>query len=99
MVRNISGLWVSRIIYVAARLGIADLLSNGARSSEELARITGTHAPSLYRVLRALVSVGVLAEDEDRSLRLTPVGALLQADSPGSLRAWALLVLGGTEGS
>jgi hypothetical protein len=94
MLGMISGFWVSRVIYVAAQLGIADLLSDGARTCDELANATGTHAPSLYRVLRALISVGVLAEDEEGRFVLTPVGITLQNESPGSLRAWALLVLG-----
>lgn len=94
MLRMISGFWISRIIYVAAKLGIADLLSNGARSCDELAQATGTHAPSLYRVLRALISVGVLAEDDAGLFMLTPVGATLQTDSSHSLRAWAVLALG-----
>ncbi len=94
MLAMISGLWVSRIIYVAANLGIPDLLRDGPKSAGELAEATGSNAASLYRVLRALVSVGILAEDDDRRFGLTAVGATLQAGNPGSLRAWALLVLG-----
>ena len=94
MLRMFSGFWVSRIIWIAAKLGIADLLKNEARSCEELAQATGTHAPSLYRVLRALVSVGVFAEDDQRRFTLTPLGVTLQTDAPGSLRAYAVLVLG-----
>ena len=66
MLDMIKGAWVSRALYVAAKLGIPDLLREGRKSSDDLARATGTHAPSLYRVLRALDSVGVFA---DRSLR------------------------------
>jgi O-methyltransferase domain/Dimerisation domain len=90
----ITGFRVSRAVYVAAKLGIADLLKNGPKSSEELARLTGTHPQSLYRVMRALASVGIFAEDEGGRFTLTPVGMTLQNDVPGSLRAWALLVLG-----
>ena len=50
----------SQAIHVAATLGIADLLEDGPRSAEDLAEATGTHAPTLYRILRALASVGVL---------------------------------------
>lgn len=50
----IQGFQVTQCIYVAAKLGIADLLKDGPRTSEELAQVTGTHAPSLYRVLRLL---------------------------------------------
>jgi hypothetical protein len=58
MLHLIMGFRVSRTIFVAAKLGLADLLQDGPRTSEQLARTTGTHAPSLYRVLRALVSIG-----------------------------------------
>lgn len=91
----IRGFWVSRALSVAAELGIADLLKDGPRSSEELASATEAHAPSLYRVLRALASFGVFAEDESGRFALTPLGATLQTDVPGSVRAWALLVLEG----
>jgi precorrin-6B methylase 2 len=93
MLRMISGLWVSRIIYVATKLRIPDLLGEAPRGLDELAYATGTHAPSLRRLLRALVAVGVLTQGRDDSFRLTPLGATLQAGSPGSLRAWTLLVL------
>jgi O-methyltransferase/methyltransferase family protein len=94
MLRMISGFRVSRAIYVAAKLGIADLLKDGPKTSEELAQLTSTHPPSLYRIMRALTSVGVFAEDEQARLTLTPMAATLQSEIPGSLRAWAILVLG-----
>ena len=94
MLRMILGFRVSRSIYVAAKLGIADLLKDGPKSSEELARLTSTHPASLYRVIRALASVGIFAEDEQGRFSLTPIATTLQSDVPGSLRAWAILVLG-----
>jgi hypothetical protein len=90
----ISGFRVARAIYIAAKLGLADLLKDGAKGSEELAFATGTHAPSLYRVMRALASVGIFAEDEQGRFTLTPIATTLQSDVPGSLRAWAILLLG-----
>src|SRR4051812_46230536 len=62
MVRMIHGFMISQAIYVAAKLGIADLLQDGPRSSEELARATSMHEPSLYRVLRTLSAIGVFKE-------------------------------------
>ena len=56
--------WTSRIVYVAAKLGLADHLSNGPKSADELAGETGTHAPSLYRVMRTLASLGILTEED-----------------------------------
>jgi O-methyltransferase domain/Dimerisation domain len=94
MLRMISGFRVSRAIYVAAKLGVADLLKGGPKSSEELAQLTGTHAPSLYRVMRALASAGLFGQDEQGRFTLTPVAETLRSDVPNSLRAWAILVLG-----
>jgi 2-polyprenyl-3-methyl-5-hydroxy-6-metoxy-1,4-benzoquinol methylase len=73
---------------------LPDLLKDGANTTEELATATGTHAPSLYRLLRALASIGVFAEDEARRFSLTPLGATLRADVPGSLRFIVIEELG-----
>jgi len=94
MLRMISGFRVSRAIYISAKLGIADLLKEGSKHTEELAEITGTHAPSLYRVMRALASVGIFSEDEQGRFALTPIADTLRSDVPGSLRALTILVLG-----
>lgn len=94
MLQMIQSFWVSRALHVAAELGLADLLKAGPRNSKELATATGTHAPSLYRVLRALGSVGVFAEDDEQRFTLTPLGTTLCRDAPGSLRHFALEVLG-----
>jgi len=94
MLGLITGFRVSRALYVAAKLGIADRLSNGRKSIDELARLTSVHAPSLFRVMRARASVGIFAEDEQGRYTLTPRAATLQSDVPGSLRAWAILALG-----
>ena len=65
MLQLISGFWISRCIYVAAKLGIADLLKDRAKSAEELASATGAHAASLFRVLRALAAVNILTQSND----------------------------------
>lgn len=94
MLQMIQGFWVSRAVYVAAKLGIPDLLKDGPKTSEELAQATGMHAPSLYRILRALDSVGVLTEHDPKRFALTPLGATLRTDVPGSLRFFAIEELG-----
>src|SRR5215472_1952392 len=81
----IQGFQMTQCIYVAAKLGIADRLQDGPRTSEELAQATGTHAPSLYRVLRLLAAVGLLNEGETHSFALTPLGAYLRTGVPGSM--------------
>ena len=92
-----AGHYLSRAIYVAAKLGIADLLANGPRDSADLAQATGMHAPSLLRLLRFLASFGVLAEPESGRFALTPVGEWLRSGIPGSRRAMALLFCGPME--
>jgi hypothetical protein len=93
MLQMIQGFWVSRAIYVAAELRIADVLEEGPQSAAQLAEATGTHAPSLYRVLRALASVGVFREDPEGRFSLTPVAGTLQSNKPGSLRELAIVEL------
>jgi ubiquinone/menaquinone biosynthesis C-methylase UbiE len=94
MLQMISGFWISRAIYIAAKLGIADHLCDGPKAVDTLAAATGTHAASLYRVLRALASVGVFSEGQKRRFALTPLAETLRTDAPGSLRAFATVELG-----
>ena len=90
--RMLSGYWISQSLYVAAKLGLADLVKSGPRSVDDLAKATGTHAPSLYRLLRALASVGVFAEEHDRRFVSTPLAECLRSDQPGSQRALAIMM-------
>jgi SAM-dependent methyltransferase len=85
------GSFVAAAIRAAAQLGIADLLQDGPRSCESLAKATGTHEPSLYRLLRALAGEGVFAEGPDRCFQLTPLGACLRTGVAGSVRQTAML--------
>src|SRR5215207_4826221 len=80
---------VSQAICVAATLGIADLLEDGPKSADELAKTTRTHAPSLYRLLRALASVGIFSETDGR-FGSTPLAEYLRTNAPKSLRAWVM---------
>lgn len=79
--------WTSQCLSVAARLGIADLLASGARNSDDLASATATDPDRLRRLLRALASLGVLAESADDHFALTELGEPMRADHPGSLRS------------
>ena len=72
------GFRVSQALYVAASLGLADLLADGPKSADALAATTGANADALYRVLRALASIGVFAETAERHFTLTPMARLLQ---------------------
>lgn len=87
----LGGYWISQAIYVAAELGLADELAEGPRSVEQLADRTGSNSGALYRVLRALASVGIFDENGDRSFSLTPLGGRLRSDAPGSQRSFAIM--------
>ncbi|MGH2398048.1 MAG: methyltransferase [bacterium] len=91
LMEMLRGYQVSQAIYVAAKLGIADLVKDGPKRSAELAEATGTDARSLYRFLRALASRGVFAEDAAGRFGLTPLAELLQTDVPGSMRPVAIM--------
>lgn len=85
-----TGYQVSACIYTAAHLGIADLLASGRRSVESLAAETQTLPDRLYRVLRALVCVGIFAEPQPRTFALNASAELLRSDVPGSARGFVL---------
>jgi hypothetical protein len=85
----ITGFMVSRLVYLAAELGIADLIAAGAVTAEALAERTGTHAPALRRVLRALCAHGVFSEPVSGQFGLGPLGPQLQSNIPGSVRNFA----------
>jgi SAM-dependent methyltransferase len=85
------GIHISRAVYTAAALGIADLLAGGPMTAAQLAQATQAHEPSLYRILRLLASLGVLTEHDHRSFSLTILGERLQADVPASMRSFAIM--------
>jgi O-methyltransferase domain/Dimerisation domain len=80
------GFIVSQAISVAGKLRIADHLKDGAKNADELAALTETHPASLYRLMRALASVGVFGRTEEEKFSNTPLGELLRSDHPESLR-------------
>jgi hypothetical protein len=91
LLHMLTGYWISQAVYVAAKLGIADLLTAGPHSADDLAKRTQAHAPSLYRLLRALASVGLFREDGQGRFSLTPLAECLRSDLPGSQRAFAIM--------
>ncbi|MBD2093565.1 methyltransferase [Trichocoleus sp. FACHB-591] len=94
MLSLIGGFWVARSIYLAAQLGVADLFDDQPKTIAQLAAETNTDPRSLYRLLRALGSVGIFTEVLDEAFALTPLGATLKSDSPGSMRYAALAQMG-----
>jgi O-methyltransferase/methyltransferase family protein len=81
--------WVSQAISVAAELRIADLLKDGARTAADIARTANASEDGVYRLLRALASVGLFAETGKRKFRLTALGRLLRSDSSQALGGYA----------
>jgi hypothetical protein len=88
MMQFILGKWISKPIHVVAKLGIADMVADGPKSIDELAYMSKTHAPSLYRVMRALASVGIFSERGERCFELTPMAECLKR---GAMRSIALM--------
>ncbi|HZI93877.1 MAG TPA: methyltransferase [Patescibacteria group bacterium] len=93
MLDLIIGYWVSQLVHVAAKLQLADLLKDGPKSCAELAARTGTEPHRLYRLLRALASVGVFAERKAGRFALTPLATTLRSDRPDSMRDFALMMV------
>jgi hypothetical protein len=91
LMQMIAGFWVSSAIYVAAKLGFADHMGDNSINADELALRVGAHPGALYRLLRALSSVGVFTEVEPRCFALTPIGNCLKSGIPGSLRAFSIV--------
>jgi hypothetical protein len=92
MMQWITSKWINKPIYVISELGIADLLYDGPLSVDTLAIKTDTHAPTLYRLLRALASVGIFAETESRVFGLTPLARCLLS---GAMRPMVRMFLSG----
>jgi len=92
LTQMITSYWVSRAIYIAAKLRIADHLKDGPRTAEELATVAGVAPRPLYRVLRALAGQGVFAHEADGRFRLNPLAEPLREGGPDSLRAFAVML-------
>lgn len=91
ILQMVTGKWHAQALYVAAELGIADLLARQERTADELAAATHTHPEALYRVLRALGSLGVFVESDGRRFRNSPLGDTLRCDATGSMRGFVRL--------
>lgn len=86
------GYMVSQAITVAAKFKLADHLNDGAKTAEQLAELADCHAPSVYRLMRALVSTGVFQQDSENRFSNNPNSDILRSDHPTSLRSMAEMV-------
>jgi hypothetical protein len=82
--------WTTQAIGAAVSLGLVDELARQAGATSALAQRTGCDPGSVLRLLRALAGIDIVERHPDGSWALTPMGELLQADVPGSVRDWAL---------
>ena len=94
LIQMASAHWVSRHLYVAAQMNLADILAEGPRTAMELARSTSTDASSLYRFMRTLAGLGLDTEDHEHRFSLTAMGEALRTDMPGSVRASVIVLAG-----
>lgn len=90
LMQLITGHWVAAAVYAAAKLRLADHLQDGPKTSDQLAQAVGGHPSSIYRVMRALATLGVFQESDGKRFSLTEVGQLLRSDHPQSMRSMAL---------
>lgn len=86
-----SGYIPSQILYVTAELGIADVLADGSRSYEDVAKQTSTDPRTMRSLLRALVGQGLVTQLDADQFELTELGGQLRTGAPGSLRDQVLL--------
>src|SRR5260370_11223432 len=81
-----NGLIIHQALYAAAKLGVADWLEKGVRTTADLARELKVNEDALYRLLRALASQGVFEETAPRTFRNSGLSCSLRTDEPGSIR-------------
>ncbi len=91
LARLVDGFRVTQTIHAAVDLGIPDLLADGERTADDLAQASGADPSALYRLLRALASLGVLHEADGQRFSLTSLGTPLRSDVPGSINGWVRL--------
>jgi len=92
MLAMLTSFWISQLLFVIAKLGVADVLVDGPMSVDAIAEKVGAQPLFLRRALRALASVDVFAEGSSGRFRLTPLAQTLRSDQPDSLRAFALMI-------
>jgi SAM-dependent methyltransferase len=89
----LAGFVRTQAVAVVAKLGVADAVTTAPMDVEEIARRVGADAPSLYRLLRFLATIGVFAEVEPRRFAATPLSDGLRTDASVSAR-WHAIMFG-----
>lgn len=93
MFEVLGGVWLAGCVKTAAELNIADYLAEGPKTIPSLARETQSNEKALYRVMRALSSVGIFEELEGQIFALNDFGAALQTDVPGTAKNFVLTIM------
>jgi hypothetical protein len=91
LVHMLASAWLAQALAVVAKLRVADLLVAGPKTPAEIGAATGTQAPALHRVLRALAGAGVFTEDESGRFGLTSLADPLRSDAASSIRSYAVM--------
>jgi SAM-dependent methyltransferase len=94
LIQMATGCWVSRLVFAAADLSIADHLASGPKSAAEIARSTASNPRALHRFMRTLANLGMLRHDADQTFALTPLGEALKSNAAGSARSTILAMAG-----
>jgi O-methyltransferase domain/Dimerisation domain len=92
LMRLTNGYQVSQAIHVAAELRLADFVGGEPVTADEIAPRVGAHARSLYRLLRALSTVGIFCETDDKRFVGSPMSNLLRTDHPRSMWGWPAFI-------
>lgn len=90
----IAGYWLSRTVYLAAKLKLADAVGDEGGSLDDIAAKSGTRAAELARLMRALASHGFFKREADGRFVQTPLSETLRTGTPGSMRGLAEAELG-----
>jgi len=92
MMSLLSSLWVTHAVGSFARLGLADTMEDGAEDPAAIAKPRGLDADRVFRLLRALSTVGIVIETAPHRFVLTPLGKLLGSREPRNMRTAAMLL-------
>ncbi|MCT2582115.1 methyltransferase [Actinophytocola gossypii] len=89
LVHLVFGTMAAQAVRAAVRLGVPNALAGRERTAPEVAADCATDPDATRRLLRALAALDLLTETGPDTFALTPAGALLRSDQPGSLHAFA----------
>lgn len=86
LISLLTGMWAMQAVATAARLGVPDALASGPKNAAEVAAQTSARPEAVARLLRALASLGILADGGGGRFALTEIGQRLRSGVPGTFR-------------